>query len=219
MEQLSRRTQLSRLRRLAATALAAYDLPAARLTLLSHFSNTTFRVDTVSGARYVLRIHRTHTPTVASVGAELAWLAALRRDTDLEVPDPVPTRDGSLLREVATPDIPTLHICVLFLWLPGRQVNAGLTPAHLERVGEAMARLQDHAAQFSLPPGFTRARVDAPIEAARRRPDPFAPEVIAACVALVAENLSTEEAALVGTVLARVAEIEQALGQDRARSG
>ena len=46
------------------------------------------------GKRYVLRIHRAGTPTVESVGAELAWLAALRRDTALEVPAPVPTRDG-----------------------------------------------------------------------------------------------------------------------------
>src|SRR4051812_14230964 len=103
LEQLSRRSQISRWRRLAETALAAYDLPAPQLTLIAHRFNTTFQVDTATGERYVLRIHRAGTPTVASVGAELAWLAALRRDIDLEVPDPVPTRNGTLLREVATP--------------------------------------------------------------------------------------------------------------------
>ena len=92
-EALPRRTQIGRLRRLAKIALAGYDLPPARLTLIAHLFNTTFRVDTATGQPYGLRIHRAGTPTVDTVGSELAWLAALRRDTTLQVPDPVPTRD------------------------------------------------------------------------------------------------------------------------------
>src|SRR5689334_8273934 len=91
-EHLSPQRQVGRMRNVASTALAAYDLPVARLRLLKHRHNTTFRVDAVDGQRYVLRIHRAGTPTVASVGAELAWLMALRRDTNLEVPAPVETR-------------------------------------------------------------------------------------------------------------------------------
>ena len=65
-ERLDPRSQARRLRRLATTALAAYDLPAVpapRLRLLAHLYNTTFRVDTADGQRYVLRIHRAGTPS------------------------------------------------------------------------------------------------------------------------------------------------------------
>lgn len=87
-EQLHRRTQIGRMRHLALVALAAYDLPPVRLTLLAHLFNTTFRVDTANGQRYVLRINRAGAPTVESVGAELAWLIALRRDTPSKCPRP-----------------------------------------------------------------------------------------------------------------------------------
>lgn len=210
-ERLSRRAQIEGLRQLARVALAAYDLGAARLTLLSHLFNTTFRVDTAAGQRYVLRIHRAGAPTVESVGAELAWLQALRRDTNLEVPAPVATRIGPFLTVAATPNAHAPHICVLFRWLTGRRVDAGLAPAHLERTGALMARLHDHAAEFGPPPGFARGRVDVLVEAARGLPDPFDPAIVAACRALVAKTLSQQEAEQVAAVIERVRAAEQAL--------
>ncbi|HET6261194.1 MAG TPA: phosphotransferase, partial [Chloroflexia bacterium] len=212
-ERLHRRTQIKRLRHLAEVALAAYDLPAVSVTLLVHLFNTTFRVDTATGQRYVLRIHRAGTPTVESVGAELAWLTALRRDTTLEVPAPVPTRAGPLLTLAAAPGVPRPHICVLFRWLPGRLLRHGLTPRHMERTGELMARLQNHASQWGSPPGFARGRVDYPIEAARWMPDPFAPDIIAYTHTLVARTLSAAEAERVTASLERVRAVEQALGK------
>lgn len=211
-EHLSRRVQIAKLRQLAGVALAAYDLGTVRLTLLAHLFNTTFRVDAKAGQRYVLRIHRAGTPTVESVNAELSWLHALRRDATLEVPDPAPTRTGALLTVATTTSVPTPHICVLFRWLNGRQVDAGLTPTHLERTGALMARLQDHAARFGPPPGFARGRVDYPVEMARNLPDPFAPDVITYCRALVADTLSEQEAEQVTAVIERVRLAEQALG-------
>jgi Ser/Thr protein kinase RdoA (MazF antagonist) len=210
-EGLSRRAQIGQLQRLAHTAVAAYDITAPRLTLLRHLYNTTFRVDDADGQRYVLRIHRSGTPTVESVGAELAWLSALRRDTPLEVPAPVPTRDGSLLTVAVTPNMPEPHICVLLRWLDGQGLNAGLTPTRLERVGELTARLQEHAKRFGPPPGFPRARVDGLVESARRLPDPFAPEVVAKIQTLVTDTLGAKEAALVAKVIAQVQAAERAL--------
>lgn len=58
-ETLSLGGQLGRLRRLAAASLATYDIRPARLVPLAHEENTTFRVETPTGDRYVLRIHRT----------------------------------------------------------------------------------------------------------------------------------------------------------------
>lgn len=219
IEHLPRRAQIARMRHLARAALAAYDLPPARLTLIAHLYNTTFRVDTAPGARYVLHIHRSGGPTVERVGAELAWLAALRRDTPLEVPDPVPTRAGSLLTVATTPGVPDPHICNIFHWLPGTRRLTGLTPAHLERVGVLTAHLHDHAIAFGPPPGFARGRVDTLDVDTRLASDPFAPEVVAPTLALVTETLSAAEAGMVEAVIARIRAAEQALGQDPATFG
>ena len=156
---LGRLAQLSRLRRLGRAALAGYGIHDARLSLLRHEQNTTFRVD-AHGGPYVLRINRPVVHTPETIGSEMAWLRALRRDTDLGVPEPVPARDGSLAVVARDPGVPEPHVCVLLRWLDGRFVDRGLTPAHLRRVGTLTARLHEYGASWSPPSGFLRPRVD-----------------------------------------------------------
>ncbi len=197
---LSHRAQVGRLKRLAAAALTEYDLPGARLTPLVHAFNTTFQVTDAEGNRYALRITRPGKSTVAEVQSELAWLVALRRDTDLVIPEPVPTRAGALLTVAVAPGVPEPRICVLFRWVPGRFVRAGLMPHHLEQIGRLTARLQDHAQGFQPPPGFTRPRID-DISATR-----------AAVVPLVAGVRPPSDVALIETALDRVAATLDGLG-------
>lgn len=162
---LSFRGQLGRLRRLAEAALVIYGITPVRLMALDHLENTTFRVDVPGGDPYVLRIHRTsgspvHPPrSVEEVRSETTWLAALRWEAGLAVPEPILTADGSPLAVVDAPGVPELRICVLFRWSAGRFLDAGLTPSHLERVGGFIARLHDHAMHFAPPADFVRWRV------------------------------------------------------------
>ena len=156
---LSRRAQLSRLRRLGRTALGGYGLGDARLTLLRFEHNTTFRVDASRG-RYLLRINRPQVHGPHTIGSEMAWLGALRRDTDLGVPEPVAALDGSLVVVVSDPGVPGTHSSVLLRWLDGRFVDQRLAPVHLRRVGALAGQLQQHAATWEQPGGFFRPRVD-----------------------------------------------------------
>lgn len=164
-ETLGTRGQLGRLRRLAETALRDYGIRPARLVPLAHMENTTFRVDGTTGERYVLRIHRTAGSPfhpvrgVAEVRSEMLWLTALRRETGLAVPEPIPTTAGDLLTVAEVDGVPTPRICVLLQWGQGRFRDAGLTPSHLERVGAFVARLHEHATSFVPPPGFVRGRI------------------------------------------------------------
>jgi Ser/Thr protein kinase RdoA (MazF antagonist) len=164
-ESLSVRGQLGRLRRLAEVALGFYRLDPERLVTLAHVENTTFRIETRQGERYMLRIHRASgspfhpTRTFAEVRSETNWLSALRRGTRLAVPEPVPTADGSLLTTAEDEGVPEPRICVLFRWGRGRFFDAGLMPSHLQRVGEFPARLHQHAIEFEVPIGFTRRRI------------------------------------------------------------
>ncbi len=158
-ESLSRRAQLRRLRRLGRTALASFGVEDARLTLLRHEANTTFRVETVGG-RFLLRINRPNVHTPKTIESEMAWLTALRRETDLGVPDPVRTSDGSFVVLADDAGVPVPHACVLMRWLQGRFSDQRLTPAQLRQVGILEARLHDHAERWVPPSGFWRPRVD-----------------------------------------------------------
>jgi Ser/Thr protein kinase RdoA (MazF antagonist) len=156
---LDRRGQIGRLRALGRVALSSFGLDAARMIPLRHEHNTTFRVDAASG-RYVLRISRTGTATHPSIASEMAWLAALRKDTNLSVPEPVPALDDKFVVAVSHPGVPEPRSCVLLRWMAGRFEDVGLAPRHLGCVGELIAGLQAHAERWARPAGFVRQRVD-----------------------------------------------------------
>lgn len=160
-EYLPRGTQIRRLRRLAQSALTAYDLEQAHITPLHHFLNTIFRIDVPSQKqRYVLRISRAGYQNAATIRSELLWLQAIRRETDLIVSEPLANRDGLLLTTVEVPDVPVPRHCVLFRWVDGRFHNVMLCQTDLERVGMLMAKLHLQAQHFSVPEDFTRKRWD-----------------------------------------------------------
>ena len=158
-QSLSRRRQLVSLRRVGRAALAAYGLEDARLRLLSRQHNTTFRVE-ARGGPYVLRISRPQVHTAGTIDSEMAWLGALRCETDLGAPEPVRSRDGSFVVLAGDVVVPERRACVLLRWLDGRFADRRLGPAHLRRVGILEARLHEHAARWAPPPGFLRPRVD-----------------------------------------------------------
>ena len=147
--------------------MESFGLDGARLTTLRHQHNTTFRVE-ANGGTYVLRINRPDVHSASSIRSEMSWLSALRRDTELGVPDPVPTSDGSLTVLAVAPGIPEPRHCVLFRWLDGRFVDDRLTPEHLGRVGGLTAALQSHADGWAPAIGFARPGLHALTAAGRR---------------------------------------------------
>jgi Ser/Thr protein kinase RdoA (MazF antagonist) len=158
----SRRAQVARLRQVALAALGRYPLPDGRLTFLAHGENTTFRHDSTAG-RHLVRVHRParhgrDVDSMAAIRSELAWLRALRIDTELAVPDPLVAGDGSLAVEASTAG--ETRACTVLRWVDGRIREASARPVHLFRLGEAMARLHDQADGWTPPPDFVRIRWD-----------------------------------------------------------
>jgi Ser/Thr protein kinase RdoA (MazF antagonist) len=154
----------------------------------------------------------------------MMWLVALRQETDLVVPEPVSTCDGDLLTITGVEEVPEPRICVLLRWIPGRFLDDGLTPAHLERVGEFMAHLQLHGARFRPPDGFARGRVDNLTHRARAIAAQGTSEAIARqqvdnptdeadAIRLVTETCSPEDGARVETLIGRVREVQRLVGQ------
>jgi hypothetical protein len=129
-QELAENGQLSH-RRLAEIALARYALPGAELALINDTDETIlYKVSfprcagaidhpylgRVDGQQLVLRIEDAADRRVASTYSELALLTALLRDTDLALPEPVPSSSGELVPEIWVEGMVSPKQCVLFRW-------------------------------------------------------------------------------------------------------
>jgi Ser/Thr protein kinase RdoA (MazF antagonist) len=150
---LTTRQQVNKLRAVAFEALRAYPLEVKRLRLLSHGFNTIFRVDDARGQKFALRLNVNSRRTLENVRAELAWLEALKRETDLRVPVVVPTREGNLLQSLQHENAPRTLLSALFEWIPGPDIGENLSDAVVEEIGALTAKLQIHGSSFKLPNG------------------------------------------------------------------
>ena len=83
---------------LAAASLTLWDVPmdaTARLINLSE--NATHIVESPSGHRSVLRLHREGYHSRLAIECEIAWMAALDREGGVETARPIPGRDGAVI--------------------------------------------------------------------------------------------------------------------------
>lgn len=134
---------------MALTALDEYDLPITRVRLLTHHFNAIFRLDASDGSKYVLRINIPGMRRPGEIRSEALWLDALRRDTSLGVPRPLANRQGELVTTVSTPGVPEPRHCVIFDWVPGRDLRHAISPQHYGLLGAFTARLHTHAAGWT----------------------------------------------------------------------
>lgn len=167
----SRNRRIAQHRQAAVRALDQYCLEGANLTLLSAAESTVFRVDVpqqtsfdrhpymgrIAGRKFVLRVANLEAQA-ATTRSELVWLAALLRDTSLTVPEPVPTRHGSLLAAATLPEDAEAEVaqCTLLRWVEGCPLDGNLEPSTLGMVGRYMAEMHAHSESFQPPVGFVR---------------------------------------------------------------
>ena len=161
--------------------------------------------ETADNAGFVLRIHAIGQHSTPAIHEELQWLLAIRRETALIVPAPVPAHDGSLIQEIPAPGEPTPRQCVLFHWVPGDFRHDTLTPNDLQGVGVFMAQLHCHADQFvaAHPPPPTRRALFCDVHAWMDAPG------------TAAAHFSAEELAVFAAAAQRVHTTVQELGESQ----
>lgn len=137
-------------------ALTSWDEAAGGAArLVNHSENQTFQIDTPGRGMFMLRIHRAGYQSRPAIESELAWLTALRRDTTLSIPEPIPGRDGKLLQSVATPL--GERLAVLFRHVAGSEPQPeGNLGDLFVTLGRYAATLHDHATTWQRPPFFQR---------------------------------------------------------------
>ncbi len=98
-------------------------------------------------------------PAARSV-SELAWMSAIREDSQSLVPDVIPTAGGSQVLELtrAAPLDPCY--CVMFSYAPGREPAEDELAAWFPELGAITARLHRHARSWTRPSWFRRPRLD-----------------------------------------------------------
>ena len=171
-EELTSLGQARRVRKLVKSALEAYGLSDARIKLVAHWENTTFRVDAPDSSpsgnancpyipgRFLLRIHRPDYQNAETIASELTWLTALRNDMELSVPEPVATLQGEPFTIAEAPGVPSRRVCSLLRWMRGRIQQHCPRLTHFKALGELMAHLHNHASSWKPPLNFTRQRWD-----------------------------------------------------------
>ena len=180
---------------LAPDALALYELPeaaTATLTLLRHNENRTYRV-ACGGQAYCLRIKQPVAGFDLSVlvgdpeallEGELDLLDILRRETDLVVPEPVPSRTGRKVVRLRDGSLASLLI-----WLDGVPFDsAERTAPMLFEAGRTLATLrtaaESHPEWNAVPRlSYDRALAERLIERAQRATGILPAETVASMVA------------------------------------
>ncbi len=159
---LSKRAQVSRMRSVAIEAVRHFPVSVARLTLLEHGFNTTFRIDSSDGRKLAMRINVNSRRSPENIAAEVQWLDALARDTDLVVAAPLRTVDGRLTTTVHSPDLGRDLQVAVFSWLNGRDLGEAPTLEKSRAAGVAMAKLHDHGATWRPTDGAELSVLDDP---------------------------------------------------------
>jgi Ser/Thr protein kinase RdoA (MazF antagonist) len=137
-------------------ALSAWaEVEGGSARLINHSENETFQLDTPAQGSFTLRVHRAGYQSRGSIESELAWLMALRRDTSLAIPEPVPGRDGSLLQSFQTPR--GERMAVLFRHIAGSEPQPDSNLGDLfVTLGAYAATMHNHVTGWQRPPGFDR---------------------------------------------------------------
>ena len=155
---LSRSEQIHCAEQLGHEILQNYGITDATINFWSYSDNVVLKVDSPTPIKspsgnseyntFALRIHNSGYPE-SLIEATTQWMGALRRDTDVVVPEPIPTCDGNVIVNEAIPRTEESRKCVLFEWLEGEFYTEKVTPEHLRLVGEMTAKLHNHAASFT----------------------------------------------------------------------
>lgn len=152
------------LREAEALVRARYDVSSdARISLLHQSENTMLLVDDPARARRsVLRVHSQRLAYHGrdSIASELAWIQALGRESEVEVPAVVPARDGGLVQTLTAPDLDCPRHAVMFTFLDGAEPAEDALHAMFPVLGEVTARMHRHARAWRPPQGFTRHHWD-----------------------------------------------------------
>ena len=152
--------KLRRLHQYATLGLTHYDLNNPNITFHGFETNLLYRVVSDSDEKFILRLAYPDWRRIEDLLSEALWLSALQQDTDIPVPQVIPTKTGELVLSVFIDGIPDVWHMTLMKWLPGRLLGNYLTPKNLKMMGSLFSKLHIHGKNWHPPKEFTHKRFD-----------------------------------------------------------
>jgi len=139
---------------------------SASVRLLTLSENATFLVEgnllenkdseeKSSKTKIIVRVHRPNYHSYQEIASEIAWINALRKDSTIKIPAPLPLEDGSYIASFED-EGQTRHL-VAFEFMAGSEpsVDDSLTTG-FEMLGKISAQLHGHASQWQTSEDFIR---------------------------------------------------------------
>lgn len=183
--QLSHEEQFKHLEKLAQKAVEQYDFEEAHITPIQYRLNASFQVEALAAddldaglQKYLLRINSPTFQSGANILSELQWLAAIHRDTNLVVPEPIMSIHQKLITTIEIEGVPGARHVVVLRWVEGNPSTDNLTPGTMTKLGAFVGNLHLHAEGYNPPVGFDRKQwdlagfsgemLDVPVTKARR---------------------------------------------------
>ena len=152
----------------ALSALESFPIDAEKVEFIAHSENVTFRILVRDcNTDYVLRLHRPGYNTIEELESERTWTRELS-ESGISAPDSLVTRSGKNFVLTEIPGTDEQCYAGITTWFEGVPVSEYLTKSYDEdwrkrifrRIGAIAAEVHNQSANWNVPPGFTRRRLD-----------------------------------------------------------
>jgi Ser/Thr protein kinase RdoA (MazF antagonist) len=147
--ELAEADQIFALEQVIPGVLKQYGIEARAIENVNHGYNSSFKVTSVAGREFALRINIAAGKSEPEVAAEMQWLEALAEQEQILAPRPLRTLDGQLFTKVFFAELERDFVAVIFEWIAGDEIEDAPTAAQLFELGQNMARLQEFARGLS----------------------------------------------------------------------
>jgi len=140
--------------------LSGYAFSAkTTVSMLSESENKIFLInDPARSENYVARVNsgRLVYHTQEMIDSEMAWLQAIRSDTDVTVPAVLSDNNGTIVHQLHLPLSDTTRFMAVYSFLPGVEPPEGHLDSGFRQLGEVTAQLNLHTRSWEIPEGFQR---------------------------------------------------------------
>ena len=165
MSQITYRSFLFRIRKIAKLTLREYGLDKVDLRFVTYSGNGLYQVTVAPGnpvppGKYTLRLHQPNSMKSEYITSEMEWLSALNME-GITVPRPVLNQNDEWLTIAdGGYDVPQARTCTLISWTEGRIIGAKARLHHFRSLGRIIGRMHEQSKKWKLPKGFARPHWD-----------------------------------------------------------
>ena len=145
-------------------AIINFDVQVKSFKFVSASENIVYRINTVEGDSFALRIHRPGYHDIVELESEHLWTAVLS-DSGLRVPYPLFTKNGNAYSFLPFDSDGSRYVG-MSTWLEGAPLQELMVEKGFDqittfgRAGALLAQLHNHSEQWEMPKGFTRHSLD-----------------------------------------------------------